>query len=293
MAIKFVMDVGSNHNRDQARMAALIEGAAAIGADAVKVQLFTQDLYASAFLEQRARLNAWRLPPAWIPGIKAKCVEVGVEFHCTPFNLAAVDALAPHVDALKIGSHEVLWTDLIQKCARARKPLGISCGFANQNDIWTVLMTIAMEVKSWSLKRTLNFMKHLTLYQCNPTYPALSGEANLEEITWMVEQFAPATIGYSDHTTEPGAIYAAMAKGARAVEIHIDLDDMQGWESLASTPNHVWPMTKAGQMITTARVMEQAWTTDEDAEWTEEAKWMTDPADGMRPLTSYREDLAP
>ena len=52
-----------------------------------------------------------------------------------PFYLDAVDIIKPYVDYIKIASYEILWKDLLIKCAKTKKPIIISTGMANMNEV--------------------------------------------------------------------------------------------------------------------------------------------------------------
>ena len=51
------------------------------------------------------------------------------------FYLDAVEELEPYIDFYKIASYELLWDELIIKCALTKKPVIISTGMANLTEI--------------------------------------------------------------------------------------------------------------------------------------------------------------
>ena len=143
--VYFIAEAGSNHdgNLDQARR--LIDVAAAAGADAVKFQTFRADtLYArgagkSAYLKTARSINDiirdLEMPLEWIPILAAHCADRGVHFLSTPFDERAADALDPHVPAFKIASYEMTHYPLVQHVARKGKPVIISTGTADLEEV--------------------------------------------------------------------------------------------------------------------------------------------------------------
>jgi len=88
-------------------------------------------------------------------------------------------------------------------------------------------------------------------------------------------------MGWSDHTCEPGVIYAAVAARTDYIEFHIDLEDMAGNES---QHGHVWNPAKIKETIETVRIMERAWASPDYKPYTEEERnQRADPLDGKRP----------
>ncbi len=266
--MKIIADIGSNHNQDEIRCVELIRCAKAIGCDAVKFQLFDEDLYAPEFTKQREQLRAWKLPLDFLDMIRGVCDNQDIEFHCSPFSLPAVEILDRYVDALKIGGYEILRYDLIKACVDTCKPISISLTNATTGNIENLLNLF--NINDW------------TIYTGSPHYPAKP-----EGIGEMMRRWRGGIKGYSDHTVELGAIFAAVQHGAKAIEFHLDLKDGQGVESQIG---HCWSEDAAAQMIDDIRVWKLAIRSNPPNQ-TETLKWRTDPEDGMRPMRAYREEL--
>ncbi len=137
--VKFVAEVSSNHNKDFARSLEFINMAAKVGCYGIKFQLFKIDkLFAPEILnksEERRRRKRWELSLEFIPGLSNNCHELGLKFFCTPFYLKDVDELKPYVDFYKIASYELLWHDLLKKYAKTKKPVVLSTGMANLEEV--------------------------------------------------------------------------------------------------------------------------------------------------------------
>jgi sialic acid synthase SpsE len=278
--IKFIAEVSSNHHRDIDRSFEFIDAAASSGCKAVKFQLFKiEKLFAPEILKKSAKHRErknWELPIEFIPKLSERCKSHNIEFSCTPFYLDAVSELEPYVDFYKIASYELLWDDLLAKCARTGKPVIISTGMAN-------ILEIQHAVKV--LKN--NGCKNPTILHCTSAYPTPFSEANLKAID-SIRSATNCEVGWSDHTVEPGVIHRAIHKwGAKVVEFHLDLD---GTGDEFKT-GHCWLPNQISKLITDVKKADGA---DGDgvkeptkSEYSDR-EWRADPKDGLRPFKSIR-----
>jgi N-acetylneuraminate synthase len=201
--------------------------------------------------------------------------------------LDAVEFLSPYVDEFKIGSYEILRHDLIKACATTQKPITISVGGATPEEIVSAVQ--ATQEGSFDY---YYYRPGLTLLACGPSYPASLKESNLAQLSRLVDTIIDSTavsVGYSDHTTEPGVIIKAVALGAKVVEFHLDLEDRLGAET---THGHVWyPERIRNCVIDPIRTGELASKlslgTHDESLWDEMRKNRTDPIDGARPRMHF------
>ncbi len=280
MGTKFIAEASSNHGRDLERALAFVDAAADAGCDAVKFQLFrVAELFAPEILARspshRARI-AWELPPEHLEPLAARARARNLEFSCTPFYLDAVEQLKPYVDFYKIASYELLWSDLLEACAKTQKPVVISTGMATMQEIDTAVAT---------LKRA--GCEDITVLHCVSAYPAPPEEANLSAIAAIRERTGvPA--GWSDHTRCPAVIDRAVHRwNAAAVEFHLDLDG-KGAEYASG---HCWLPSEIKPVIARIREGERA----DGLGFKEpvpselpDRDWRADPQDGLRPLRHVR-----
>src|SRR3972149_7663821 len=127
--LKFISDVGGNHNKSKERVVYLIQAAKWAGFDAVKFQLYEADkLYAPEFPEMREAAGIGELPLDFIPFIAEWCKKTEIEFHCTPFDIGAVFALRAYVDEYKIASYSATHLELIEACLGQGLPVSMSLG---------------------------------------------------------------------------------------------------------------------------------------------------------------------
>jgi N-acetylneuraminate synthase len=243
----FIADIGANHDGDLDRAFRLIELAKEAGADVAKFQNFVADRIVSArgFGElggQIAHQSAWSkpvfevyedasLPPDWTPLLAERCRTVGIEYMTSPYDLATVDAVEPHVPAFKIGSGDVTWLDIVRHIGGKGKPVLIAAGASDQRDVDRAMTALA-EAGA----------REVVLMQCNTNYTG--DRANLRHVNLRVlETFAArhpgAVLGLSDHTPGHVTVCAALALGARVFEKHFTDDTSR------TGPDHAFAMTPA------------------------------------------------
>ncbi len=280
-----IADIGSNHNQDPERTMELIKQAKDIGCDAVKFQLFDERLARGPI--SKMELTQTKLTTDLISRIYHGCKDAQIPLHCSVFHPDLVDFLDPFVEEFKIGSYEILWLDLIRTCAKTRKPLGISTGGA----------TAAEVVAAYRAAREYLPSEFITLYHCDPHYPAQPENANLKRMHALREFIWPYNshqnlvqpIGYSDHTRNHYVMVSAAVLGASDIEFHLDLPDMEGRESRYG---HVWDSNRAKHMILDVRDAMTALTAEESVYDLTQREQRTDPTDGARPLLKREEPHA-
>lgn len=279
---RFIAEVSSNHNTDLERCKAFVRRAAEMGCDAVKFQLFRVDRSIAPEIlersEEHRRREAWELPEAWFPELFETSREAGIAMGCTPGHLEAVDFLKPYVDFYKISSYEMLWDELLARCASTGKPVIISTGMAVPEEI-----SHAVEVL------VSGGCEEPELLHCTSAYPTPHREANLAAIATLRE-LTGCRIGWSDHTVEPAVIYRAVHRWeAGTVEFHLDLEG----EGAEYGSGHCWLPEEMAPVIRTIRKGLEADGSGEKRPVASEEPdrlWRADPGDGLRPFKSVREE---
>jgi N-acetylneuraminate synthase/N,N'-diacetyllegionaminate synthase len=218
-----VAEIGSNHNGDLNLAKKLIDTAHKAGADAAKFQFFLADKIAAdtkdkiAVMEDGRSLRefykAHETPREWIPELSEYCKAKGIVFFATPFDTEAVDLLeAADVELYKIASFEIVHLPLIKKVAECGKPVIISTGMANNEEIGE-----AIDVMCY-VRNSMYILLHSGI-----SYPAIIEDVNLRAMTALQKKFN-APVGYSDHTLGIIIPIAAVARGAHVIEKHLTLD---------------------------------------------------------------------
>jgi len=276
----FIAEASSNHGRDLDRARAFVDAAADAGCDAVKFQLFKIDrMFAPEILRQSPKHRAraeWELPLSHLAPLAEHCSARKIQFSCTPFYLEAVAELEPFVDFYKVASYELLVTDLLKACARTGKPVILSTGMANMDEIAKAAATL-----------TGAGATDVTLLHCVSAYPTPASEANLSAIQQIRDKTGLKT-GWSDHTRRPAVIERAVHRwNATAVEFHLDLDG-KGAEYAAG---HCWLPQEIAPVIARireSRVADGTGFKGPQPSELSDREWRADPKDGMRPLKHIR-----
>ncbi len=217
-----IAEAGSNHDGKLQRAKELVDVAAAAGADSVKFQFFKADKIAAETKHQIAKLpNGKTLhqfykdvetPRAWIPDLVKYCKSRNVLFFATPFDHEAVDLLdKAGVEMFKVASFEIVDIPLLKKIAKTGKPIIISSGMADLEDIKDALDATAAEGNT-----------QIVVLHCGINYPVPFNEVHLRAMDTIREKFH-IPVGYSDHTAGITVPIAAVARGAQVIEKHITL----------------------------------------------------------------------
>lgn len=278
----FIAEVSSNHHQSLERCLTFIDQAAQCGFDAVKFQLFkVASLFAPEILaksEEHRRRVQWELPPDFVPRLAERCQKRDIAFSCTPFDLEAVAQLAPHVAFFKIASYELTWPALLEACARTAKPVVLSTGMADLDEVNGAVNTLRQAG-----------CKELTLLHCSSAYPTPVGQANLAAIETL-RKATGCPVGWSDHTRSAAVLYRAVHRwGACAVELHLDLEG-EGGEFAAG---HCWLPAEIEPVLANIRA---GFTADghgrkePNPDELPDRPWRADPEDGLRPWKAVRKD---
>jgi len=284
MSVKFVAEVSSNHSQDLTRCLRFVDTAAELGCWGVKFQLFRIDkLFAPEVLEfsaEHGTRRAWELPVSFLPEIAARCQKRGIQFGCTPFYLEAVNELIPFVDFFKVSSYELIWDDLLYLVARTGKPLVLSTGMADLSEIARASKTLR---ESGADPNTTVWLHCISNYPCTPDACGLSF---IDKIRHMGD--APKTVGWSDHSHNPGVIYSAVFRyNADMIELHLDLDGA----GAEYGRGHCWLPEQIAPVIQAVRDGERANGDGVKRPMPSELNdrdWRRDPGDGLRPMKAVR-----
>lgn len=228
-----VAEMSGNHNQSLDRAMAIVDAAADVGADAIKLQTYTADTLTldvqhgdfviadpdSPWAGQHlhALYRAAYTPWEWHAPIFDYARRRGLIAFSSPFDETAVDFLETlRVPAYKIASFELVHLPLIRKAAAAGKPLIMSTGMATFEEIASAV----------TAARTAG-CRELLLLKCTSTYPAPASSSNLRTLPHLRDAFE-CEVGLSDHTTGIGAAVAAVAQGAVFIEKHLTLSRADG-----------------------------------------------------------------
>ncbi len=224
-----IAEAGVNHNGDMAMACALIDAAAAAGADLVKFQTFDADRLVTgsarkadyqtrttaADESQRDMLKRLELSAAMHEQLIAHAARRGIEFFSTAFDLESLDYLMQlGMARIKVPSGEITNLPYLRKVGSYGKPVILSTGMATLGDIEAALAV---------LEAAGTPRAQITVLHCSTEYPAPMAEVNLQAMPSLARAFG-VRVGYSDHTEGIEVAIAAVALGACVIEKHFTLD---------------------------------------------------------------------
>jgi N-acetylneuraminate synthase/N,N'-diacetyllegionaminate synthase len=247
-----IAEIGVNHNGSMRLARELVELAAACGADAIKLQIFsaTNLMHASAqfagYQQDRvtdanpaAMLRRYELSPGDIAELVSLIRERGLLPIATPFSPADVAVVREmSLPAVKIASPDLVNRLLLAEAVKLNVPMILSTGAATMDEV----ATTADWLRQWR--------RSFALLHCVSSYPTPAENANLCWITELADRF-DVPIGLSDHTTDELTGALAVALGASIIEKHFTFDRH------ADGPDHA-ASADPGQFATYVKMIRRA-----------------------------------
>lgn len=253
-----VAELSANHAGSLQVAIDTIKAAKRAGADAIKLQTYTADTLTldcnlpdftinnGSLWDGRTYYDLYKeayTPWEWHAELFRIAKEEGLIIFSTPFDKTAVDFLETLDNPIyKIASFEITDIPLIEYAASKMKPIVLSTGIAQIEDIELAIDT-CREVGN----------DDITLLKCTSSYPAPIEEANLSMIKDMAERFRVKT-GLSDHTIGSIAPIVAITQGATMIEKHFILDRSIGGPDAAFSMDE----KEFAQMVKDVRMAESS-----------------------------------
>jgi len=222
-----IAELSANHNGSLEKAKKSILAAKNAGADAIKIQTYTpwtmtinckkEDFIVKDGLWKGYSLfelyNEAHTPYEWHSELFSYAKNNDITIFSSPFDETAVDLLEDlNTPAYKIASFELCDLPLIKYIAKKGKPILMSTGMANIEEISEAVSTARN-----------SGCKDILLFHCISSYPAPLEETNLKNILILKEKFQ-VEVGLSDHTIGNTAAVASIALGASAIEKHFTLN---------------------------------------------------------------------
>jgi len=211
-----IAEIGNNHEGNYALAEEMIILAAEAGADAVKFQTIIPERLVSLQQEKRIhQLKKFQLSYNEFDKLAKVAKNQDVIFLSTPFDIDSALFLNKLIPAYKVSSGDNNFFPLIKVIAETGKPIIMSTGLANIDEVKKSVMFIK---NIWDDKQ---IKRELALLHCVSCYPTSLENANLLAIREL-ENIADV-VGYSDHTLGIEAALTAIAVGARIIEKHFTI----------------------------------------------------------------------
>ena len=226
-----IAEVSANHNGRLETAISLLDEAKKSGASAVKLHTYRPDTITldSDAEEFCVRGGLWdgrtlyelyqeaHMPWEWHRPLFDHARNLGITIFSSPFDSTAIDLLEDlNAPAYKIASFEAVDLPLIRYAASTGKPMIISTGMANVEEIQEAI-DAARE----------GGCRELAILHCVSGYPAPVTDYNLRTLPDMMERFGLVT-GLSDHTLDNTTAIASVVLGASIIEKHFTLSRSGG-----------------------------------------------------------------
>lgn len=221
-----IAELSANHNGNFETALRIIEEAKKAGADAVKLQTYKPDTITLNCNNEEFRIHGglWdgrtlyelyeeaHMPWNWHKPLFEHASKLGITIFSSPFDNTAVDLLEDlNAPAYKIASFEAVDLPLINYVASTGKPMIISTGMADAEEI-SEAIEAARE----------GGCRELAILHCVSGYPAPAEDYNLRTIPDMIARYGLVT-GLSDHTLDNTTAIASVVLGASIIEKHFTL----------------------------------------------------------------------
>ncbi len=222
-----IAELSANHNGKLETALRIIEEAKKAGADAVKLQTYKPDTITlncdnddfkikGGLWDGRTLYDLYQeahMPWEWHAPLFEHAKKLGITIFSSPFDNTAIDLLEDlNTPAYKIASFEAIDLPLIKYAASTGKPMIISTGMADAEEIQEAI-DAARE----------GGCKELAILHCVSGYPAPAEDYNLRTIPDMIQRFGLVT-GLSDHTLDNTTAIASVVMGASIIEKHFTLN---------------------------------------------------------------------
>ena len=253
-----IAEMSANHGGNLDEALKIIRSAKEAGANAVKLQTYRADtitLNSSKEDFQLPSKNPWEkyhslyslyekafTPWDWHEELFAEARRVGISIFSSPFDISAVDFLEDlGCPAYKIASPEITDIPLIERVAKTGKPIIISTGLSDLDDISLAVETVEAHSNSG-----------FAILRCTTAYPAPVSDTNLQLLPDIAKRFN-CVVGLSDHSLGATVPLAAIHYGSKILEKHFMLDCTDSVDGFFSLDAHGFK-----EMIENMRINEEA-----------------------------------
>ena len=228
-----IAEMSANHGGSYKNAVDLIYAAKEAGADAIKIQTYTEDTMTIKCDNEYFKIEEglWKgeslydlykrakTPWQWQESLKKEAGKLDLDFLSTAYDITSVDFLENiGIEAYKIASFEITDIPLIKYIASKNKPIFLSTGNASLEEIKDAVDVVRA------------FHNNIYILKCSSEYPASPENMNLKTINNLKEVFN-LRVGLSDHSLSSISAVCAVALGATIFEKHICLKNVKTADS--------------------------------------------------------------
>lgn len=219
-----IAEIGGNHEGDFEKAKFYLDLAIESGVDCVKFQLYKGDTLVNKKLSptRNQHFKKFELSKDQHIELAEKCLEHGVLYNASIWDLEMLEWIDSYLNFYKIGSGDLTCWPLIEEFAKRGKPILLSTGLSSFEEVFETVKFIRSVNKNYEKEG------RICLLQCTSMYPISKSDANLNVLKSF--KLIPNTdVGYSDHTEGDDALHTAYILGASVLEFHFT-DDRENKE---------------------------------------------------------------
>lgn len=219
MKTEIIVEIAQAHDGSLGILHSYIDALSKTGIDTIKFQTHIANAESSLeepfrvnfSYEDKTRFDYWKRmefsKKQWL-NIKEHCEDVGLNFLSTPFSIEAVELLEDiGIDRYKISSGDVNNYLLLKKVAQTNKPVILSTGMSNKEEIRNAVNYLE------------KFTSQISIMQCTSMYPTPAQKVGLNTFLELKNEFN-YPVGLSDHSGTPYPSFSFVTHGAELIELH-------------------------------------------------------------------------
>ena len=214
-----IAEIGGNHQGSYEKAIELCKLAISSGAHCIKFQLYKADSLVNPNLskDRHSHFKKFELTKDQHISIAKMCIEAGVDYGASVWDLEILKWIDPFLRFYKIGSGDLTATQFLREFTKRSKPIVLSTGLSTFEEVKKIVSYIR------SLNPVYKERGMIILMQCTSMYPIMDSDANLSVISEYakLENIIP---GYSDHTIGDNALINSISWGAKVLEFHFTDD---------------------------------------------------------------------
>ena len=230
-----IAEVAQAHEGSLGIAHSYIDAVARAGVSAVKFQTHIADAESSPlesfrveskYPQDKTRFDYWKrmefTGEQWL-GLKQHCDDLGIDFISSVFSDEAFNLMEDiKVKVWKIPSGEVLNLGLLDRISQTKKPILISSGMSTFDELDAAINVIK------------KYHNQYVVMQCTSEYPCPPELIGLNILNKYKERYGCVT-GLSDHSGKIFPSLAAIALGAKVVEVHVTFSkELYGYDASSS-----------------------------------------------------------